>query len=148
MNSNTTVAVAVTALALMWAGAIGLFLGSRMHSHPLTDENKKRKKKEKSMHSRSRETSSILNGEDARMIDRHALIDVHIAEIRPLLPPACLIEEIPRTVSIARTVNRGRQDVSNVLNRVDDRLVVVVGPCSIHDIDAAKEYGKISLSTY
>ncbi|RHY49478.1 hypothetical protein DYB34_012679 [Aphanomyces astaci] len=62
------------------------------------------------------------------------------AGIRALIPPVCLLEQVPRTVAIARTVNKGRQEVNNILRRVDDRLVVVVGPCSIHDPKAALEY--------
>ncbi|RHY18761.1 hypothetical protein DYB32_010335, partial [Aphanomyces invadans] len=97
--------------------------------------------KHKDKKSRERETS-ITNGEDVKMMDKQALVDVRISEIRPLLPPACLLEEIPRTVNIARTVNKGRQGVSNILCRMDDRLVVVVGPCSIHDVKAALEYAE------
>jgi 3-deoxy-7-phosphoheptulonate synthase len=78
--------------------------------------------------------------EDVKISDKKALVDVRITGIRPLIPPACLLEEIPLTPKMAQTINLGRQGVSNILRRVDDRLVVVVGPCSIHDIDAAIEY--------
>ncbi|RHY29975.1 hypothetical protein DYB32_004717 [Aphanomyces invadans] len=76
----------------------------------------------------------------AKIMDKQALVDVRIGGIRALIPPVCLLEEVPRTVQIARTVNKGRQELNNILRRVDDRLVVVVGPCSIHDPKAAVEY--------
>ncbi|KAI9912671.1 hypothetical protein PsorP6_005352 [Peronosclerospora sorghi] len=39
-------------------------------------------------------------------------------------------------------INRGRQGLANILRRLDDRLIVVIGPCSIHDTDAAMDYAK------
>ncbi|GLD93995.1 hypothetical protein PINS_up002606 [Pythium insidiosum] len=50
--------------------------------------------------------------------------------------------EIPLTTKMAQTINRGRQGITNILRRMDDRLVVVVGPCSIHDVEAAMDYAK------
>ncbi|OQR85116.1 phospho-2-dehydro-3-deoxyheptonate aldolase [Achlya hypogyna] len=136
-NANTsssalTLGLAVTAVTLAWASTVGAVVSLYMQkSAPASSPS--------ATASRARE-ASIMNKSDAKVMDKQHLVDVHIAEIRPLLPPACLLEEIPRTVRIARTVNKGRQSVANVLRRVDDRLVVVVGPCSIHDVQAAKEY--------
>jgi 3-deoxy-7-phosphoheptulonate synthase len=60
-----------------------------------------------------------------------------------LLPtPAEVKADIPLSDSAAKTVLHGRETVRNILNRVDHRLFVVVGPCSIHDLDAAREYAK------
>jgi phospho-2-dehydro-3-deoxyheptonate aldolase len=67
--------------------------------------------------------------------------DTRIGDVRPLLPPACLCEELPLTLAAKQTVIAARQAVQAVLDDTDDRLVVIVGPCSIHDIKAAKEYG-------
>jgi 3-deoxy-7-phosphoheptulonate synthase len=67
--------------------------------------------------------------------------DLRVESFRPLLPPAILLEELPLTERGAATVARGREQVSAILNGRDDRLVVVVGPCSIHDPRAGLEYG-------
>ena len=68
--------------------------------------------------------------------------DLRVASYRPLLPPAILLEELPLTDQGAETVTRGRQEVSRILRGEDDRLLVIVGPCSIHDPDAGLEYGR------
>merc|ERR1712086_1092451 len=68
--------------------------------------------------------------------------DVRVSRIRPLLPPACLDEMIPISEAAAATVERGRAEVARVLDRQDDRLIVVCGPCSIHDIKAGIEYAE------
>ena len=65
-----------------------------------------------------------------------------IANKRPLLPPAILIEEIPLSKKVIGVVDRGREDCENILEDKDDRLIVVVGPCSIHDTRAAIEYAE------
>jgi len=66
--------------------------------------------------------------------------DLRIESIRPLVPPAILLEELPLTAAGAETVSRAREEVSRILRGEDDRLVVIVGPCSIHDCDAGLEY--------
>lgn len=68
--------------------------------------------------------------------------DVHITEYQPLIPPALLIHETPVTDAAKHTIARARAESSAVINGTDDRLLVVVGPCSIHNVDAALEYGK------
>ena len=68
--------------------------------------------------------------------------DLRITLVRPLLPPAILLEEIPITERASEVVANTRQTVADALGGVDDRLVVVVGPCSIHDPDAARDYAK------
>ncbi len=66
--------------------------------------------------------------------------------MRPLIPPAILIEEIPISETASSLVADTRQAIVNVLNGRDPRLVVVVGPCSIHDPAAALEYaGRLKL---
>src|SRR5262249_44609817 len=67
--------------------------------------------------------------------------DLRVEHFRPLIPPAILLEELPLGERGSATVARGREQVSRVLNGEDDRLVVVVGPCSIPDPGAALDYG-------
>ncbi|HET6529878.1 MAG TPA: 3-deoxy-7-phosphoheptulonate synthase [Actinoplanes sp.] len=66
--------------------------------------------------------------------------DLRITDTRPLLPAEILLEQLPLSGEGATTVNRGRGEVADVLGGRDDRLVVVVGPCSVHDPEAAGEY--------
>jgi 3-deoxy-7-phosphoheptulonate synthase len=66
--------------------------------------------------------------------------NVRIASLRPLIPPGILIEEIPATPAGLEAVGEHRAAVANCLHGKDSRLVVVVGPCSIHDPRAALEY--------
>lgn len=66
--------------------------------------------------------------------------DLRIQSIRPLIPPAILLEELPLDEAGSITVTQTREAVVRILNGQDDRLVVVVGPCSIHDYDAAIDY--------
>ncbi len=66
--------------------------------------------------------------------------DLRIASIRPLVPPAILLEELPLPPDGAATVLRAREEISRILSGGDDRLIVVVGPCSIHDPAAALDY--------
>jgi 3-deoxy-7-phosphoheptulonate synthase len=68
--------------------------------------------------------------------------DVRIDDIRPLIPPAILMEEIHPGEQAIERVAAARQQISDVVHGRDDRLVVVVGPCSIHDPDAALDYAK------
>ncbi|DBA02326.1 TPA: LOW QUALITY PROTEIN: hypothetical protein N0F65_006201, partial [Lagenidium giganteum] len=72
--------------------------------------------------------------QDIRISDKKAIVDVRITGIRPLIPPACLLEEIPPKMA--------QTGITNILRRMDDRLVAVVGPCSIHNVDAAIDYAK------
>ncbi|QFT85589.1 Phospho-2-dehydro-3-deoxyheptonate aldolase, Tyr-sensitive [Halomonas sp. THAF12] len=59
-----------------------------------------------------------------------------------LLPPADLKREIPLSEEAERTVIEGRQVIQNILDGSDPRLLMVVGPCSIHDVDAALDYAR------
>jgi len=62
--------------------------------------------------------------------------------VRPLIPPACLSEDIPLTQKARDTVLAARAACASVLEGNDDRLVVIVGPCSIHDPKCAMEYAQ------
>ncbi len=66
--------------------------------------------------------------------------DLRIESIRPLVPPAILLEQLPLSEEDAASVSRAREEVTNVLSGTDDRLMVVVGPCSVHDPEAALDY--------
>ena len=68
--------------------------------------------------------------------------DVRIEKIKELLPPVALLERFPATEKASETVFSGRTAISNILNNKDDRLLVIIGPCSIHDPKAALEYGE------
>ena len=66
--------------------------------------------------------------------------DLRIKEINELLPPVALLEKFPATDNAAATVSHARNAIHKILKGNDDRLLVVIGPCSIHDPVAAKEY--------
>ncbi len=66
--------------------------------------------------------------------------DVRIRELRPLLPPAILMEELPIGPDHCARIDGNRKCISNLLAGTDPRLMVVVGPCSIHDPQAGLEY--------
>src|SRR5262245_26156201 len=68
------------------------------------------------------------------------IADVHIASQELLPPPSELTAAVPLGESEAATIARSRDTVRNILHGRDDRLMVVCGPCSIHDSDAALEY--------
>jgi 3-deoxy-7-phosphoheptulonate synthase len=66
--------------------------------------------------------------------------DVRIKEIKELVPPSHVLREFGITDAAAKTVVEARQQIHRVLHGADDRLVVIAGPCSIHDVKAAKEF--------
>jgi len=68
--------------------------------------------------------------------------NLHVKEIVRLLPPRALKDEFPMTERANQTVVEGREVVKRILRREDPRLLVVVGPCSIHDLDGALEYAR------
>jgi 3-deoxy-7-phosphoheptulonate synthase len=66
--------------------------------------------------------------------------DLRITDVRPLIPPAILLEEIPVSERASNVVTNARTAIAAALEGRDPRLVVVTGPCSIHDAKAALEY--------
>ncbi|MEH0689021.1 3-deoxy-7-phosphoheptulonate synthase AroG [Vibrio cholerae] len=68
--------------------------------------------------------------------------DVRINQVKELLPPVAVLEKFPATESASSTTFRSREAISNILRGDDDRLLVIIGPCSIHDPEAALEYGQ------
>ncbi len=66
--------------------------------------------------------------------------DIRIDQVRPLIPPAIIMEEIPATDAQMATTTDARAQASDIVSGKDDRLLVIVGPCSVHDPKAGLEY--------
>ncbi|MFW6363881.1 MAG: 3-deoxy-7-phosphoheptulonate synthase, partial [Spirochaeta sp.] len=66
--------------------------------------------------------------------------DTRIQQLKPLIPPAILMEDYPLSDTGSNTVQNGRTAIESIISGADDRLLVVIGPCSIHDTQAALEY--------
>jgi 3-deoxy-7-phosphoheptulonate synthase len=75
--------------------------------------------------------------------DTTRIDDVRIAAVRPLISPALLQDELPVPDALQDMIEANRRAISNVLQGRDDRLLAVVGPCSIHDHDQAIEYAHL-----
>ncbi|KAI9443263.1 hypothetical protein H4582DRAFT_1176469 [Lactarius indigo] len=72
----------------------------------------------------------------------HRLENRRVKSTRPLIPPQILQEDLPLSLRAAQTVLEGRKATEAIIRGIDDRLIVVVGPCSVHDVEAAKEYAQ------
>ncbi|MFZ7173045.1 3-deoxy-7-phosphoheptulonate synthase AroG [Avibacterium volantium] len=68
--------------------------------------------------------------------------DTRIGKVEQVLPPIALIEKYPASEVAINTVKKARQQAHNIIHRKDDRLLVVIGPCSIHDPKSALEYAQ------
>lgn len=68
--------------------------------------------------------------------------DLRVEKIEELLPPYQILEKFPADQSVATLVKNTRENIAKIIKGEDDRLLVVIGPCSIHDVDAAKEYAQ------
>ncbi len=66
--------------------------------------------------------------------------DLRIAETQELISPESLINDLPVSEAAGKTVSHARSTIHNILTNEDDRILVIAGPCSIHDPDAAREY--------
>ena len=66
--------------------------------------------------------------------------DLRIQETQELISPEELIDDLPVSDTVSDTVSNARRSIHQILTREDDRLLVVVGPCSIHDPESAMEY--------
>lgn len=73
---------------------------------------------------------------------RNKTDDLRILDIKEVVPPAQLHQQLPITEAAQVTVVETRADIHNILQQADDRLLVIVGPCSIHDPEAAREYAR------
>ncbi|MGN6232438.1 MAG: 3-deoxy-7-phosphoheptulonate synthase [Trinickia sp.] len=85
--------------------------------------------------SQDREVGVADATQDSTRID-----DVRIGAVRPLISPALLQDELPVPQSVQTLVEHARVEIGDILHGRNDRLVAVVGPCSIHDHDQAIEY--------
>ena len=72
----------------------------------------------------------------------HKLSNTNVVSMTQLTTPEELRVQFPRTAAATATVEAGRQEIENILDGTDQRLLVVVGPCSIHDVDLTKDYAK------
>src|SRR5258706_8104629 len=88
--------------------------------------------------SESQRATRIGDSDPATVVGRTD--DLRISAVRALIPPQLLLEELPMDAAALATVTTARQAIHRVLHGADDRLLAVVGPCSIHDSGAALEY--------
>jgi 3-deoxy-7-phosphoheptulonate synthase len=72
----------------------------------------------------------------------HRTSDINVVETRPLPSPAALLGEIAKTERQADFVTRSRQEIHRLIFTDDRRFLLIVGPCSIHDVDAGREYAR------
>ncbi|MBP5243822.1 MAG: 3-deoxy-7-phosphoheptulonate synthase, partial [Succinivibrio sp.] len=70
----------------------------------------------------------------------HGIVDTRISEMYQVIPPIAVIEKFPATDFTNNVVDQTRREIHNIFNGVDDRLVVIAGPCSVHDTRAAIDY--------
>ena len=86
------------------------------------------------------------SSEDEHRLDERAVfpetVDVNIRQLDPIPAPRAFLRELPLTEEMSDLVLRSRQEIRDVLHGRDDRLLVIVGPCSIHDLKAAREYAE------
>ena len=84
------------------------------------------------------------SSKDAQLLDERAVfpetVDVNIRQLDPIPAPRYFLKELPLTNEMSDLVLKSRQEIRDVLNGKDDRLLAIVGPCSIHDPKAAHEY--------
>ncbi|SDK42476.1 3-deoxy-D-arabinoheptulosonate-7-phosphate synthase [Arthrobacter sp. ov407] len=73
---------------------------------------------------------------------QHSTSNLRVSEFTPLPSPQDLMAELPLEARLAEVVGRGRDEVRAIMDGVDDRLLVIVGPCSIHDPKAGLEYAR------
>ena len=66
--------------------------------------------------------------------------DLHVVETRPLMSPALLHRDLPLDKATSEVVSTTRKKIQSILHGIDPRILVIVGPCSVHDVDAAIEY--------
>src|SRR5437870_1410736 len=86
---------------------------------------------------RNKMTAPIMTGKF------HKTDDLRIKEIKELLSPDQIRREFPLTEQAAQTTYETRRAIHRILHGADDRLLVIVGPCSIHDTKAAMEYARV-----
>src|SRR4051812_21376553 len=68
--------------------------------------------------------------------------NLNVVGVKPIITPAELSKAIPMTAAANATVVVGREAIRKVLRGEDSRLLTVIGPCSVHDVDAARDYAR------
>lgn len=68
--------------------------------------------------------------------------DINVVETRPLPSPSALLAELPKTETEAEFVSRAREEIHRIIFTDDKRFLLIVGPCSIHDLDAGRDYAR------
>ena len=114
-------------LAVEGASAGGALDATRLHALAASVTKRRRER----LHSLAATTA-------AAPTETHNL---RISAVSPLLPPACLLEELPRTEASAKVVGDARRGVHKVLTGASDRLIVLLGPAAVDDPAVALEYG-------
>ncbi|CAJ0871678.1 14332_t:CDS:2, partial [Entrophospora sp. SA101] len=82
----------------------------------------------------------IRDGIYPKIITLNELDDKRIKQVKPLIQPQILMEDFPLTFQAAQSVILGRSGAESIIKGQDDRLLVIVGPCSVHSVPAALEY--------
>ncbi|KAG0283961.1 hypothetical protein BGZ96_011678 [Linnemannia gamsii] len=91
----------------------------------------------------SRPASPVPLMHSKEEIEPEFMEDLRVSGYSPLLPPQIIQEELPMSAVSRKVVSLARQQAAKILRGEDDRLIVIVGPCSIHDPKAALEYAKL-----
>ena len=68
--------------------------------------------------------------------------DINVVETRPLPSPAALLAELPKTEAEGEFVSRAREEIHRIIFTDDKRFLLIIGPCSIHDLDAGRDYAR------
>ena len=76
------------------------------------------------------------------MTNLHSTDDLRIIDMKEVIPPVQLHQSLPITDNASTTTSDARQSIHNILQGNDDRLLAIIGPCSIHDAEAAREYAE------
>ena len=84
--------------------------------------------------------SIYLNLKAITMTQQYPTDDIKIREVKELLPPIAHLYELPISDEAAGLVHRTRHEIADLVHGKDNRLLVIIGPCSIHDTKAALEY--------
>jgi len=101
--------------------------------------------KEQRLQAAERTELAAIREEDglpAQVPDISDLINQRVKEVSPVFRPQLLVNELPISEESAETTRKGRFEVEEILRGVDDRLIVIIGPCSIHDPETALEYAE------
>jgi len=77
------------------------------------------------------------------MEEKNGTIDLHVSDYTPLISPKEVQEKVPRSDRAKETVVQGRGGIESILDRKDQRKIIIVGPCSIDDPEATIEYAKL-----